>query len=164
MTTTLNELADGARPDYVRRAHVVAACVPGMAIRECRIDAPLDAVWAVASDLERALPGDRRLGRQYRVDHGARGRAPQPPGPRPAGFIDDFDTVLRPGWCWMQGRYLCAGMAATADGDRTRLAYFGGLRVPGRRASRPITGWQVGRTLRRLSDRTDRWTAERARS
>jgi hypothetical protein len=42
-----------------------------------------------------------------------------------------FDVVLRPGWCWMQSRFLLCGMAAAPDPAGTRSGFLGGLRVPG---------------------------------
>jgi hypothetical protein len=44
-----------------------------------------------------------------------------------------FDVVVRPGWCWMQSRFLLGGLAVTpeAGGTCTRFAFMGGLRFPG---------------------------------
>lgn len=49
-----------------------------------------------------------------------------------------FDVVLRPGWCVMQSRFLIGGMAAAPDGENTRFAFFGGLRLPGIRLLDPV--------------------------
>jgi len=47
--------------------------------------------------------------------------------------------TLRPGWCWLQSRFLLIGVAAVPDGPRrTRVAFTGGVRVPGRAALIPL--------------------------
>ena len=46
--------------------------------------------------------------------------------------------VLRPGWCVMQSRFLIGGMAAAPEGDATRFAFLGGLRLPGMRRLDPV--------------------------
>jgi hypothetical protein len=42
-----------------------------------------------------------------------------------------FDVVIRPGWCWMQSRFLLCGMAAAPDPGGTRFGFLGGIRMPG---------------------------------
>lgn len=55
------------------------------------------------------------------------------------GLRAHFHGVLRPGWCWLQSRFLIIGMAATPEpGGGTRVALTGGLRVPGRAAIVPL--------------------------
>lgn len=65
-----------------------------------------------------------------------------------------FDVVLRPGWCVMQSRFLIGGMAATPEGDSTRFAFLGGLRLPGIRlldwVLRPVSQPLALRPIRRL--------------
>ncbi|MFZ3472061.1 hypothetical protein ACODT3_16110 [Streptomyces sp. 4.24] len=47
--------------------------------------------------------------------------------------------VLRPGWCWLQSRFLIIGMAAAPEpGGGTRVALTGGVRVPTRAAIVPL--------------------------
>jgi hypothetical protein len=59
----------------------------------------------------------------------------------------------RPGWCWLQSRFLLLGVAAAPDGDGTRVAFTGGVRVPGRAALVPLGVRREGeRSLRRLRD------------
>jgi hypothetical protein len=36
-----------------------------------------------------------------------------------------LDGVLRPGWCWLQSRFLVIGMAAAAEPGGTRVALTG---------------------------------------
>jgi hypothetical protein len=62
--------------------------------------------------------------------------------------------VLRPGWCWMQSRFLIIGMAALPQPDGTTLvALTGGVRVPGRAAIIPLG---AARESRRSLDRLER--------
>lgn len=116
--------------DPVRRLRVMAAGVPGAVHAERVIAAGFDDVWTIASDLENELPHLLADVLSMRVTPGpgdrltahARGRL---------GQRARFVVVMRPGWCWMQSRFLIAGMAAVAVDDRTRFAFLGALRVPG---------------------------------
>jgi hypothetical protein len=68
-----------------------------------------------------------------------------------------FTGVLRPGWCWLQSRFLLIGIAATEapDGRSTTVAFTGGMRVPGRAALLPLGVRAEGRrSLARLAERT----------
>ena len=147
---TLDDLVDQARLDPLRRARVLASVVPGLTIRETLVEAPFEAVWGMAADLERELPefAGWAARRATITDRDGERLTLRVTGP--LGLTDDFATVLRPGWCWMQGRFLGVGMAAVPEGDQTRFAYLGGLRIPGRTATTGPVGWQVGRALRRL--------------
>ena len=126
-----------AELDPVRRMRVIAAATPGAAYAEKLIPAPFDAVWETASDLEHELPRlitDLRSfeitsARGERMTAHARGRL---------GQRARFDVVLRPGWCVMQSRLLIGGMAAAPEGDGTRFAFLGGLRLPGMRLFGPL--------------------------
>lgn len=123
--------------DPVRRMRVLAAATPGVAYAEKLIPAPFSAVWDAASDLEHQLPRmitDLRSfeitsARAERMTARARGRL---------GQRASFDVVLRPGWCVMQSRFLIGGMAAAPEGDSTRFAFLGGLRLPGIRLLDPM--------------------------
>lgn len=142
-----------AELDPVRRLHVMAAGVPGMLVVEREMTVPFEAVWAVASDLEHELPG---LGGgwvtsfRYLAVHGERREALVH---GPVGIRDRFRIVLRPGWCWMEGRALAAGMAAVPTGAGTRFAWASGLRLPGGRLLRPLTRRSLARTLAALEQR-----------
>lgn len=71
------------------------------------------------------------------------------------GLRAHFRGVLRPGWCWLQSRFLIIGMAAapTPDGG-TRVALTGGVRVPGRAAIVPVGAERELRVaMARLADR-----------
>ena len=123
--------------DPVRRMRVLAAATPGVAYAEKLIPAPFSAVWDAASDLEHQLPRmitDLRSfeitsARAERITARARGRL---------GQRASFDVVLRPGWCVMQSRFLIGGMAAAPEGESTRFAFLGGLRLPGIRLLDPM--------------------------
>jgi hypothetical protein len=126
-----------AELDPIRRMRVLAAATPGVAYAEKLIPAPFSAVWEAASDLEQELPRmvtDLRSfeitsARGDRLTARARGRL---------GQHARFDVVLRPGWCVMQSRFLIGGMAAAPDGEGTRFAFLGGLRLPGMRLLDPV--------------------------
>ncbi|MEV1248114.1 hypothetical protein [Nonomuraea sp. NPDC049750] len=146
--------------DPVRRLRVLAAGVPGARVAERMLPDPFELVWEVASDLERefgtfepdmrdlrivADDGGGRLVAEARSKYGMRAR---------------FDVDLRPGWCWMQSRFLLVGLAATAVPEGTLVAQTGGIRVPGRTALVPLGVRRAGeKALARLATRV----AERAR-
>jgi len=123
--------------DPVRRMRVLAAATPGVAYAEKIIPAQFQTVWEAASDLEHELPRmitDLRSfeitsTRGERLTARARGRL---------GQHARFDVVLRPGWCVMQSRFIIGGMAATPEGQATRFAFLGGLRLPGIRLLDPL--------------------------
>jgi hypothetical protein len=125
--------------DSIRRLRVLADATGGGLFVEGIIALPFEQVWAVASDLEAELPSllpDVRSLRITRVQ-GDRLQA------RARGYLGlraRFAIVLRPGWCLMQSRFLLGGMAAlpTPEGDETRFAFLGKLRIPGLRIIRPL--------------------------
>ncbi|MFF5922494.1 hypothetical protein ACFY8C_29790 [Streptomyces flavochromogenes] len=126
--------------DDVRRMHVMVAGVRGARLVERVLPAPLPRVWQVMGDLEggfgefqpdmRSVRILRRDG--DRVEALARSRY---------GLRAHFHGVLRPGWCWLQSRFLVIGMAAVEAGEgtgHTRVALTGGVRVPGHAALVPF--------------------------
>lgn len=143
-----------AELDNVRRLHVLAAGIAGAVVTERVIDAPFEHVWVLLSDLEgafgeiqpdmRSLRVERREGE--RVTAVARSRF---------GMRARLDGVVRPGWCWLQSRFLLIGMAATPEpGGGTRVAMTGGVRVPGRAALVPIgVRREAERALARLAEK-----------
>ncbi|NUR89083.1 MAG: hypothetical protein HOY71_33790, partial [Nonomuraea sp.] len=111
--------------DPVRRLRVLAAAVPGAVVAERIVPAPFERVWEVASDLEREFgtfePDMRRL--RIVADDGG-GRLVAEARSR-YGMRARFDVDLRPGWCWMQSRFLLVGLAATAVPEGTLVAQTG---------------------------------------
>jgi hypothetical protein len=115
--------------DTIAQLRVLAAALPGVGMVERVVDLPYDHVWGFMADLERSVPAFDPLVSRLRIrsadgDHleiATRGPFGVP-GPR-------FDVELRDGWCWMQSRLYLVGMAAVADGDRTRVAQVEGMPV-----------------------------------
>lgn len=136
--------------DTVRRLRVMGAGVRGARVVEAVLPAAPEEVWAVMGDLEggfgRFQP-DMRSVRVVRVD----GDRVEALARSRYGLRARFHGVLRPGWCWLQSRFLIIGMAATAEpGGGTRVALTGGVRVPGRAA---IVPFGARRELRQAMDR-----------
>ncbi|AWZ10553.1 MULTISPECIES: SRPBCC family protein [unclassified Streptomyces] len=124
--------------DSIARLRVMAAGVPGARVVEGVLPAPVEAVWAVMSDLEgefgRFQP-DMRTVRVLRVT----GDRVEALARSKYGLRAHFRGVLRPGWCWLQSRFLIIGMAAAPEpGGGTRVALTGGVRVPTRAAIVPL--------------------------
>lgn len=140
-----------AELDDVRRLRVMAASIPGARVSERVLPRPLDEVWAVMSDLEDGFgrfQTDMRDVRVLRAEHGrvvalARSRF---------GMRARLEGTLRPGWCWLQSRFLIIGMAAAPEpGGGTRVAVTGGVRVPSRAAIVPFgVRRELDRSLTRL--------------
>lgn len=127
-----------ATPDAVHRLRILAAGVPGAAVTERILEAPIDKVWAVLTDFEdgfATVQPDMHRVRVIarvgdRIEIRARGRF---------GQRAHLRGVVRPGWCWLQSRFLIIAMAAAAEPDgRTRVALTGGVRVPTKAAIVPI--------------------------
>jgi hypothetical protein len=132
---------------------VLAAGIRGAHVTERVFAAPLDRVWAVLADLEGSFGDVQPDMRHVRVVevHGDRLAAV---ARSRFGMRARFDGVLRPGWCWLQSRFLLIGMAASSEpGGGTRVALTGGVRIPGRAALVPLG---VRREARRSLDRLAR--------
>ena len=94
------------------------------------IDAPPEAVWHVASNLQGEMPRLVRDFRSVTITPGSGERLVM----HARGYLGQrarFDVVIRPGWCWMQSRFLLCGMAAVPDPSGTRFGFLGGIRAPG---------------------------------
>ncbi len=123
--------------DPIRRLRVMAASTPGSVIAEAVIPEPVERVWAIAADLEAELPHLIRDFRSVRIS-AERGERLEL---RAHGYLGQrarFDVVLRPGWCWMQSRFLLGGMAATPHPDGTSFAFLAGIRLPGIGVAKPL--------------------------
>jgi hypothetical protein len=120
-----------AELDAVRRLRVIASATGQHAsFAERRFDVSLDRLWPVASDLEGELPLVVDGLRCFTITRSA-GERMTGEAVGALGFREQFDIVLRPGWCLMQGKVLTSGMAATAERDGCRFAFFTSLRLPG---------------------------------
>lgn len=142
--------------DTGARLRVTAAGVPGARVAERVLPADPETVWAVMADLEgefgRFQPDMRSL-RVLRV----RGDRVEALARSKYGLRAHFRGVLRPGWCWLQSRFLIIGMAAAPEpGGGTRVALTGGVRVPGRAAIVPWgTAAELARAMSRLEQRVE---------
>ncbi|MFE4260501.1 SRPBCC family protein [Streptomyces sp. NPDC056883] len=140
--------------DPVARLRIMAAGVPGARVVEATLPAPLEAVWAVMSDLEGEFGRFQPDMRSVRVLRVAGDRV-EALARSKYGLRARFHGVLRPGWCWLQSRFLIIGMAAAPAPDGgTRVALTGGVRVPGRAAIVPVGAERELRlAMDRLADR-----------
>ncbi|MFF8845919.1 hypothetical protein ACF08N_24900 [Streptomyces sp. NPDC015127] len=141
--------------DPVRRLYALAAGVRGATVSERVVAAPYAEIVPLLADVDgelaRLVPDMRRLRVTRedgdRVEAVARSRF---------GFRARFEGVRRPGWVWLQSRFVLIGVAA-APGDApgtTRVAFTGGVRVPGRAALVPVGVGRAGRrVLGRLAER-----------
>ena len=121
----------------VERLRALAAGVPGAAVTERVLAADpeqvktmladLNVFAAVQADFVSATIEERDGDRVVVRAKGARGQRARLVG------------QLRPGWCWLQSRFVIIGMAVAAEpGGGTRVALTGGIRVPGRARIVPI--------------------------
>jgi hypothetical protein len=116
-----------AELDAIARLRVIEAANPFVAAAEGVVDAP----WI--SDLERSVPefdgsvSRIRINRRDGADLAISAWSGKVPVPLP------LRARLEEGFCLMQGRgriYL-VGMAAVAEGDRTRVRHVEGVPLPG---------------------------------
>jgi hypothetical protein len=124
--------------DPIDRLAILAAALPGAAVRQRRIAAPFDAVWQVIADLEHATPRYEPGVAQVRVIE-QRGELLRLLVQDTAGREDAMDARLRPGWCLMQSATVVIAFAARRLGSETLLAHLEHRRVqtpvPGRSGS-----------------------------
>ena len=116
--------------DPLRRLRVMTAAIPGTDMTELTIDAPPEAVWQVVSNLPVEMPRLVRDFRSVTITPGSGERLVM----HARGYLGQrarFDVVIRPGWCWMQSRFLLCGMAAVPDPSGTRFGFLGDIRAPG---------------------------------
>lgn len=150
---------EAPRPDLdpIRRLRVLAAAIPGAAVAERVLDAPFDAVWETASDLEHVggievLVADPHIRSRRRDPETGGERLELAYKARPIGRREVLDVDLRPGWCFMQSPLAIAAMAAMPEGERTRFAHLEAVRFPGRRLFGPLLRAKMAlvRELRRF--------------
>jgi hypothetical protein len=126
--------------------------VHGARVTERVVDASPEQVWAILADFENGFgkvqPDMQRV---QVVQHNA-DRVVLRAASR-FGLRARLAGTVRPGWCWLQSRFLVVAMAVAPEPDgRTRVALTGGVRVPGRAAIVPLG---VRREARRSLDRLE---------
>lgn len=145
-----------AELDTIQRLHIMAAAVPGAAVTERIIDAPLERVWAELADFPGGFTQVQPDMHAVRVVQRAADKVTLHAVSR-YGMRAQLYGTERTGWCWLQSRFLIIAMAAVQEPDaRTRVALTGGARVPGRAAIVPIG---VRREARRSLDRLEQQLA-----
>ncbi|MFE5585412.1 hypothetical protein [Kitasatospora sp. NPDC056531] len=161
-------MADGwptVELDPVRRLRVMAAAGAGRPLyAERHLAAGFDQVWRVASDLSGELPGLISGLRSFEVGPAKAGERLEGLAVSVVGHRERFEIVLRSGWCLMQSPVLLGGMAAVPDGDGTRFALLGSLRVPGAGPVQRLLGGLTERRGEVLLDRLERRIVERSRT
>ncbi|WP_406514923.1 hypothetical protein OH809_06750 [Streptomyces sp. NBC_00873] len=130
MTDPLNSDWPTVELDPLRRLKVIASASKHASYAERLFDVPVERLWAVVSDLQRELPHIVPGLRSFAITSSEKDRLTGQ-AVSAFGHREHFDVVLRPGWCLMQSKVLSGGMAAVAEGDGTRLAFFSSLRFPG---------------------------------
>lgn len=127
-----------AELDGVQRLRALAAGVSGAAVTERVVPVAVDQVWAVLSDFKGGFAmvqpdmRDVRLASHVgeRVTVLARSHL---------GMRAELTGIARPGFCWLQSRFLIVAMAAVPEPyGGTRVALTGGVRVPRRSAIVPV--------------------------
>lgn len=115
--------------DPVDRLAILAAALPGAAVRQRRVAAPFDAVWRVIADLEHATPRYEPGVAWVRVLE-RRGEFLRLLVRETAGGEEEMDARLRPGWCLMQSATIVIAFAARPLDSETLLAHLEHRRVP----------------------------------
>ncbi|MEU3313383.1 hypothetical protein ABZ743_12065 [Streptomyces sp. NPDC006662] len=134
--------------DDVQRLHIMAAGVRGARVVERVLPAPFEEVWAAMSTLD-FLPDLQRT-RLLRAE----GDRIELLARSTYGFRAHLRGFRRPGWCWLQSRFLLVGLAAAPTPGGTRIALTGGVRVPARAAVLPFgTAPELRAAAERLASR-----------
>jgi hypothetical protein len=113
--------------DPIARLRVIAAGLPEAGFVEAVLDAPYACVWGVASDLERGVPKFEPAVRAVEILE-RRGERLKITVQVSDGMRLPMEVILRDGYCLMQSEAVAIGMAARAEGRRTRFAHFECLR------------------------------------
>ena len=141
--------------DAVRRLRVLAAAARfPVYVSEVVLPAPVERVWAAASDLERALPSFISTVRSARITQ-AEGDRLELLATGTLGQRARFDVVLRPGWCLMRSRFVLGAMAAVPEAGGTRFAALGGFRLPGARLAGPLLTVFGDRSMRAFAQQLE---------
>ncbi|MFJ8210960.1 hypothetical protein [Streptomyces sp. NPDC096033] len=134
--------------DDIHRLRIMAAGVRGATVVERTLPAPFEEVWPLMSTLD-FLP-DLRHTRLLRSD----GDRIELLARSKYGFRAHLRGFRRPGWCWLQSRFLLVGLAAAPVPGGTRIALTGGVRIPTRAAVLPFgTHQELTTAATRLASR-----------
>jgi hypothetical protein len=109
--------------DPIDRLAILAAALPGAAVRQRRIAAPFDAVWGVIADMEHATPRYEPGVAHVRVIEQS-GEFLRLLVQNTAGREETMDARLRPGWCLMQSATVVIAFAARRLDCETVLAHL----------------------------------------
>ncbi|WP_157063271.1 SRPBCC family protein [Luteipulveratus mongoliensis] len=141
-----------AELNSVQRLRALAAGVSGAIVLERVVDAGVDDVWAILADFEHGFTMVQPDMRSVEIE--ARdGDSVTLVARSHYGMRARLRGIARPGYCWLQSRFLVIAMAAAPEpGGGTRVALTGGVRVPGRAAIVPVG---VRRELRVSLDRLE---------
>jgi hypothetical protein len=115
--------------DPIDRLTILAAALPGAAVRQRHITAPFDAVWRVIADLEHATPRYEPGVAHVRVVE-RHGQLLRLLVQDTRGREEMMDARLRPGWCLMQSATVVVAFAARPVGSQTLLAHLEHQRAP----------------------------------
>jgi hypothetical protein len=146
-------MSGGRRRSSIRSGACVS-CPPPFPVRPAGTDHPgsvRDGLGG-AADLEQELPTYQPHVQAFRVKRGEGDRL-EGLASGYGGLRARFDVVLRPGWRWMQSRFLLFGLAAVPVPGGTLLARAGGSRVPGTALLQPLRARGLARELDRLERR-----------
>lgn len=124
--------------DPVCRLSVITAGVTGASVTQGTVAAAFEDVWALLSDFESGFTRVQPDMRDVKVIRRA-GTRVELLARSHAGMRARLVGRERPGWCWLQGRFLIVAMAARPEpSGGTTIALTGGIRVPYRSAIIPI--------------------------
>ena len=135
--------------DPAARLSILAAALPGAALRQRRIAAPFDAVWHVIADLEHATPRYEPGVARVTIT-GRHGERLQLLVRNTDGREETMDMRLRPGWYLMQSPTIIIAFAARPLNSQTVLAH-----LEHRRAAAPIPGPSRSRQRRAARAKID---------
>lgn len=140
----------------VAQFRALTAGVRGAAVTERVVAQPFAQVWALLSDFEDSFSLIEPDMHHVRVSHVDAGRVELLARSR-YGFRARLRAVHRPGLFWAQSRFLIIGFAAAPEPDGgTRVAFTGGLRIPGQATLLPLgVRWAGRHTADRLQRALD---------
>ena len=155
--TTLDdriEIEGAAWPDApldpVSKLKALAAALPHVAVDEALFDVPFDRFWSFIEDLENSTPRIEGPVHRVRILEKQEESRLRLQARSMIGLRDEFDVVLRPGFCVMQSKRSLVGMAARPEGPtHTRYFHFEGSTRFGW-LTRPFFAWNIHQDFRRL--------------